>query len=86
MSTMSKVSREQGTRAERRRNQAARAVVVAGDTLWGIARRELGDTAGTRAIDRRWRRWYQTNREVIGLDPDLILPGQNLTRPTGGSS
>lgn len=46
-------------------------VVVRGDTLSGIALRELGDA-------RRWREIYEANRDVIGDDPNLIHPGQEL--------
>lgn len=56
--------------------------VVAGDSLWAIACRDLG--SGTnREIDRRWREIYAANREVIGLNPDLIFPGQMLVIPEG---
>jgi nucleoid-associated protein YgaU len=47
-------------------------VVRPGDTLWAIA--------GGRP--EQVRRWYRTNRAVIGADPDLILPGQRLTAPS----
>jgi len=58
------------------------AVIVApGDCLWSIAARHLGPTATTGGIATEWRRWYDTNRLVIGPDPDLILPGQRLTPP-----
>src|SRR5262245_25300179 len=56
-------------------------VVVPGDTLWGIAARELGDEPSNREIAERWPRWYASNRDVIGPDPDLILPGQRLSPP-----
>ncbi|MGV9811250.1 transglycosylase family protein [Streptomyces cellulosae] len=39
-----------------------------GDTLSGIAARHGTD----------WRRLYAANRDVIGDDPDLIVPGQRL--------
>ncbi|MBT2872700.1 transglycosylase family protein [Streptomyces cellulosae] len=39
-----------------------------GDTLSGIAARHRTD----------WRRLYAANRDVIGDDPDLIVPGQRL--------
>ncbi|MFE4050935.1 transglycosylase family protein [Streptomyces sp. YIM B13518] len=42
--------------------------VRAGDTLSGIAARY-----GT-----SWQRLYETNRSVIGGDPDVIVPGQRL--------
>jgi len=53
--------------------------VVAGDTLWGLAARHLGD-------GRRWPEIYELNRAVVGPDPDLILPGQVLQLPAGGGS
>lgn len=43
--------------------------VVPGDTLSGIAA----------AHGTTWQRLYAANRQVIGDDPDLILPGQRLT-------
>ncbi|WP_030381213.1 MULTISPECIES: transglycosylase family protein [unclassified Streptomyces] len=42
--------------------------VRSGDTLSGIARRH-----GT-----SWQRLYTANEDVIGADPDLIVPGQRL--------
>lgn len=59
-------------------------VVHRGDTLWDIVGRALGPAATDLEIAREWPRWYAHNRSVIGDDPDLILPGQVLTRP--GSS
>ncbi|HET6986358.1 MAG TPA: LysM peptidoglycan-binding domain-containing protein [Kribbella sp.] len=58
-----------------------RVVVEAGDSLWSIAARELGPHAGAEAIAARWPEWYAANRQVIGSDPDLILPGQVLRIP-----
>jgi hypothetical protein len=49
--------------------------VERGDTLWQLADDYLG--AG-----RRWREIYALNREVIGDDPNLILPGQVFVIPT----
>ena len=43
--------------------------VVAGDTLSSIAA----------AHGTSWERLYQANKQVIGGDPNLILPGQRLT-------
>ncbi|MEV0113680.1 transglycosylase family protein [Streptomyces sp. NPDC050844] len=45
--------------------------VVRGDTLSGIA--------DERRVGGGWRQLYDTNREVIGSDPDLITPGQRLS-------
>ncbi len=65
-------------------------VVLRGDCLWDIAaewlaaRRsgapgEVGDAEVLAAV----RAWWQANAEVIGPDPDLLLPGQVLTPPAG---
>ena len=55
--------------------------VRAGDSLWSIARAELGPGAGDREIDTRWRALYAANRSEIGPDPDLVRPGQRLRPP-----
>lgn len=49
-------------------------IVQKGDTLWAISRRYLGKGA-------KWRKLYHINRDIIGSDPDLILPGQVLEIP-----
>ena len=48
-------------------------VVVKGDTLSSIARRQYGDA-------HKWGRIYEANRDLI-KDPDLIYPGQHLRIP-----
>jgi nucleoid-associated protein YgaU len=60
---------------------AVRVVVRDGDSLWALAARELGPGASDEAIAARWPEWYAANRQVIGDDPDLILPGQVLRVP-----
>jgi nucleoid-associated protein YgaU len=50
-------------------------VVVAGDSLSKIAKRQYGDM-------NLWRRIYEANRDQI-KDPDLIHPGQKLRIPRG---
>ncbi|WND37159.1 transglycosylase family protein [Streptomyces sp. BB1-1-1] len=45
--------------------------VRSGDSLWGIA-----DSLG---LDGGWRSLYVGNKQVVGTDPDHILPGQTLT-------
>ena len=52
--------------------------VVRGDTLWGLARRYLGDGS-------RWPEIYDygDNKDTIGDDPNLIEPGQELRIKTG---
>jgi nucleoid-associated protein YgaU len=56
-------------------------VVRPGDTLWGLAARELADTAGDAAIAERWHLIYELNRDLIGDDPDAIQPDQRLRLP-----
>lgn len=45
--------------------------VQEGDTLWGIAEAHTGDGQG-------WKELYADNQDVVGDNPDLILPGQVL--------
>jgi len=51
-----------------------------GETLWGIAARWCGSE---RPIDilRLTMEIHRLNRQLIGADPDLILPGQLLSLP-----
>ena len=48
-------------------------VVVKGDSLSKIAKREYGDA-------QMWRTIYEANKDLI-KDPDLIYPGQTLKIP-----
>lgn len=48
-------------------------VVVSGDSLSKIARREYGDA-------NDWPRIYEANRDLL-KDPDKIFPGQKLKIP-----
>lgn len=56
-------------------------VVRPGDTLWDIAARHLGPHASATAVAQAWPRWYAANQEVIGEDPDRVLPGMTLRAP-----
>ncbi|MDO5504038.1 MAG: LysM peptidoglycan-binding domain-containing protein [Actinomycetia bacterium] len=56
-------------------------VVRRGDTLWALAAEVLPDDATDAEIATEWQRWYALNRDLIGADPDLILPGQVLQIP-----
>ncbi|WP_114905425.1 LysM peptidoglycan-binding domain-containing protein [Ornithinimicrobium murale] len=56
-------------------------VVRSGDTLWDIAARHLGPDADAAQIAQEWPRWHEANRETIGPDPDLLLPGTTLVPP-----
>jgi nucleoid-associated protein YgaU len=51
-------------------------VVVKGDSLSKIAKREYGDA-------NKWRKIYEANRSII-KNPDLIYPGQELRIPDEG--
>jgi hypothetical protein len=55
--------------------------VVRGDTLWALAAAGLPGDAPLAVVDERWRAIHAANRDVIGADPDLILPGQQLRLP-----
>jgi hypothetical protein len=57
-------------------------MVKPGDTLWAIAARSLPPGAGAADIARACARWYASNRNIIGDDPNLIHPSQHLTPPT----
>lgn len=48
--------------------------VQPGDNLWDIAQEQLGD--GT-----KWGELYKANANVIGDNPRLIMPGQQLSMP-----
>lgn len=50
--------------------------VEAGDTLYDIAKHELGNPA-------RWGEIYHLNREVLGEDYDYLSPGLELALPEG---
>ncbi|CAM5380904.1 peptidoglycan-binding protein LysM [Streptomyces badius] len=41
-----------------------------GDNLWAIA--------NAQELPGGWTGLYETNKGLLGSDPDLILPGQNL--------
>ena len=60
-------------------------VVLRGDCLWHIAEGRLGDQLGRSPTDAEVaaavRAWWTANADVIGPDPDLLLPGQVLRPP-----
>lgn len=59
----------------------AEVVVVPGDSLWQITAETLGEEADAATIAATWPELYRRNRELIGVDPDLILPGTRLLLP-----
>ncbi|GAA1106598.1 hypothetical protein GCM10009668_27950 [Nocardioides dubius] len=56
----------------------AAVTVRGGDTLWRIAARSLPRSATPEQIGQEADRLWRVNRAVIGDDPDLIRPGQEL--------
>ncbi len=62
-------------------------VVRPGSCLWHLAAAQLeaeGAGVPTAAqVARAWPRWWATNRDVIGDDPDLLHPGMRLSPPPG---
>ncbi len=60
-------------------------VVVRGDCLWDIAGAQLAGRLGRSPtgaeIARTTHAWWTANAEVIGPDPDVLLPGQVLRPP-----
>ena len=53
-------------------------VVAPGDSLWSIA--AAASPAGS-DVDAAWRAIWAANRDVVGDDPHLIVPGQRLRLP-----
>lgn len=60
-------------------------VVRRGDTLWALAESSLQQPSRaaptTAAVAAAWPSWWAANRDVIGDDPDLLLPGSVLRPP-----
>jgi nucleoid-associated protein YgaU len=52
--------------------EATKYVVKSGDNLWNLAKHNMGDGS-------KWSDIYKLNHDVIGANPDLIRPGQELT-------
>jgi hypothetical protein len=60
--------------------------VVRGDSLWRIAKRVLesrGAPPTGSDVAEFWRSIYESNRTLIGSDPNLIHPGQVFMIPGG---
>ncbi|QHK19625.1 LysM peptidoglycan-binding domain-containing protein [Pseudarthrobacter psychrotolerans] len=71
------VRAEQGTRPA-----LSEVTVLAGDTLWDIASRQLGPAASDVDVALHWPRWYEANKSQIGESPHVLLPGQILKAPS----
>ena len=55
-------------------------VVAPGDSLWSITDELLGGADDAR-VSTTWPLLFESNRDRLGADPDLIHPGQELTIP-----
>jgi nucleoid-associated protein YgaU len=53
---------------------ASKYVVKSGDCLWNIAKDQMHDAT-------KWSDLFKANQDVIGSNPRLIMPGQQLTLP-----
>jgi nucleoid-associated protein YgaU len=60
-------------------------VVLRGECLWSIAEDDLRVRTGVEParaeVAAAVQRWWTANADVIGPDPDLLLPGQVLHPP-----
>ncbi len=55
--------------------------VKPGDCLWSLAATQLGPAATDKQVADQWQRWYSVNRDLVGPDPDVLLPGTLLIAP-----
>ncbi|MFS1514294.1 bifunctional 2',3'-cyclic-nucleotide 2'-phosphodiesterase/3'-nucleotidase [Chengkuizengella sp. SCS-71B] len=65
---------EEGTEENNEEATTDAYVVQSGDNLWKIAAAQLGDGA-------KWESIYEMNKDVIGNNPHLIVPGQKISLP-----
>ncbi len=61
--------------------QGTRLVVSPGDSLWSISQEQLGLEATPQEIAIMADQIYEQNRDLIGDNPDLMLPSQELLVP-----
>ncbi|MFE0688441.1 LysM peptidoglycan-binding domain-containing protein, partial [Streptomyces xiamenensis] len=57
-------------------NTVERAPVASGDTYTVVAGDSLSKIAAAHGVS--WQQLYQQNKSVVGDDPNLIFPGQQL--------
>ncbi|WP_216699282.1 LysM peptidoglycan-binding domain-containing protein [Arthrobacter sp. H14] len=55
--------------------------VLRGDSLWSISAAHLGPYATDVEIAAEWPRWYAKNKQIIGPNPNHLIPGQILIIP-----
>ncbi len=63
-----------GNPVEQVEAQPAEYTVKSGDCLWNIAKDRLGDGL-------KWHEIYDMNKDVLGSNPDLIMPGTTIHLP-----
>lgn len=63
------------------RTGADELVVLRGDTLWSLAEQRCGPHATPGEVLAEQQRLHTANADVIGDDPDLLVPGQVLRLP-----
>jgi hypothetical protein len=61
---------------------SGRLMVYPGDSLWSIAQRELGPHATPQQIANEVERIFELNRDRIGYNPNLVVPGEELLLPS----
>lgn len=61
-------------------------IVETNDCLWSLAAEQLAvrgraEPATAAQVDKAWQRWYQLNKPVIGVNPNIIIAGMHLRIP-----
>jgi LysM repeat protein len=65
---------------------SGRLMVYPGDSLWSISQRELGPHATPQQIANEVERIFELNKDLIGDDPNVIAPGEELLLPSAPES
>ena len=56
--------------------------VLPGESLWSVTARLLPAGSSPSEIAQAWPALYHANKDIIGPDPSLIRPGEELSVPT----
>lgn len=70
-----------GTAARTAPSVARVHTVRPGESLWSVTATALGPRATAADVAAGWRRLHAVNRDRVGDDPDLLLPGTTLRLP-----
>jgi hypothetical protein len=62
-----------------------RLMVYPGDSFWSVSQRHLGPQASPQQIAIEVERIFELNRDRIGEDPSLLMPGEELLLPPSAS-